>query len=251
MAPSLAPIARRSLAQSVMDGLIAHLRAGGLQPGAALPPQPALARELGVSRPVLREALQGLAALGMVEIRPGRGCFVRASEPGPGSDDDPDILPDRYSHETAVEVLEARMVIEAELAAFAAERATPRDEAALEAILERLQHAVERGRGTSQVTSAFHQALAQAGHNAVLFRMARLLNRARLAQGLRVEQAMPDIAAHEFDSHRALLAAVRTRDPAIARAAMREHLEIAHGWEDRIDALRGAIAATDGGAAPG
>lgn len=229
----LRPIEKQTLAQTVVDRLLQVIREGGLRPGQALPSQHGLARSLSVSRPVLREAMQALAAMGVVEIRPGSGCFVRDPTGA-----DADQWADMFTHEGAIEVLEARMVVEVELAAMAATRATADDLAEMEGILGRLRRTVARGRATSHVTSDFHQALARAGHNRPLARMAQTLAQARLVQGMRVEHALPDIAAGEEDSHRALLEAVAGRDPGVARAAMRQHLEIAHGWEQRIVALR-------------
>jgi GntR family transcriptional repressor for pyruvate dehydrogenase complex len=193
-----------------------------------------------VSRPVLREALQGLASVGLIEIRPGSGCYVR----DPNGLGTPESLFEVLTHETALEVLEARMVVEVELAGLAAERATASDLQAMGKIMARLKRAVARRQITSGITSDFHQALSRAGHNGVLFRMTQLLTRPRMAQGIRVEHALPDIMAGEYDSHRRLYDAVRCRDPAIARTAMREHLQIAHGWEERVSALRREIAAS-------
>jgi GntR family transcriptional regulator, transcriptional repressor for pyruvate dehydrogenase complex len=215
------------------------IQGGALRPGDVLPSQHELARRLSVSRPVLREAMQGLASIGLVEIRPGSGCYVG----DPNRLTDPATLFEVLTHETALEVLEARMVVEVELAGLASERATGADFYHLETILRRLKRAVSRGQATAQITSDFHQALDRAGHNAILYKMALLLTRPRLAQGIRVEHALPDIMAREYDSHLLLYEAVRTRDPAVARRAMREHLEIAHGWEDQIAALQREIAA--------
>jgi DNA-binding FadR family transcriptional regulator len=234
----LQPVEKQTLAKVVMQRLVEYIQGGSLRPGDPLPSQHELARQLSVSRPVLREAMQGLASVGLIEIRPGSGCYVR----DPNRLSDPDTLFDVLTHETALEVLEARMVVEVELAGLAAERATPADFHHLETILKRLKRAVSRGQPTAQITSDFHQALARAGHNTVLFKMAQLLTRPRLAQGIRVEHALPDIMAREYDSHCVLYDAVRTGNPANARAALREHLEIAHGWEDEIAALQREIA---------
>lgn len=234
----LRPVERQTLAKAAMERLLELVQGGALAPGEALPSQHALARQLGVSRPILREAMQGLAAAGLIEIRPGSGCYVR----DPQRLTDPDTLFEVFTHETALEVLEARMVVEVELAALAATRMTEADRHRLEAILARLRRAVGRGQPTAAITGDFHQALAHAGHNAVLGKMARLLTRPRVMQGVRVEHALPDIMAGEYDSHRHLYDAVRVGDPNRARAAMREHLEIAHGWEDQIAALRQQIA---------
>jgi len=230
----LQPIEKRSLAQTAIERLLAYVKAADFRPGQPLPSQHELARQLEVSRPVLREAMQGLASLGVIEIRPGSGCYVRDAH----ADINAERWVDSFSHEGAVEVLEARMVVEVELAGLAATRATDRDLAEMQAILERIKQAVARGRPTSHITSDFHQAIERAGHNQVLVRMAHLLTQARLVQGLRVEHALPDIAAHEYESHRLLLTAVASRNPDQARLAMRQHLEVAHGWEDQINRLR-------------
>jgi GntR family transcriptional repressor for pyruvate dehydrogenase complex len=238
MVAHLQPVERQTLATIVMQRLIEYIQGRPLRPGDPLPSQHELARQLAVSRPVLREAMQGLASMGIIEIRPGSGCYVR----DPNGFADPDHLFDVLTHETALELLEARMVVEVELARLAAQRATEADFRAMEKILVRLRRAVARGQLTSGITSDFHQALARSAHNAILFKMAQLLTRPRMAQGIRVEHALPDTMAGEYESHRRLYEAVRSRDPERARAAMKEHLEIAHGWEDRIAALRREIA---------
>ena len=234
----LRPVEKQTLAKAAMQSLLELVQGGSLAAGDLLPSQHELARQLGVSRPVLREALQGLAAVGLVEIRPGSGSYIG----DPTAQTDPNTLFEVVTHEAALETLEARMVVEVELAALAALRITDADRRMLETILARLRRAVGRGQATAPITSDFHHTLVRAGHNAVLGKMARLLARPRLAQGLRVEHALPDIAAGEYDSHRLLYEEVVAGDPDRARIAMRKHLELAHGWEDQVAALRIALA---------
>jgi DNA-binding FadR family transcriptional regulator len=234
----LQPVEKQTLAKVVMQRLVEYIQGGSLRPGDVLPSQHELARQLSVSRPVLREAMQGLASVGLIEIRPGSGCYVG----DPHRLTDPESLFEACTHEAALEVLEARMVVEVEMAGLAAQRATEDDFRQMEVILRRLKRTVQRRQPTSQITSDFHQALSRAGHNAVLYKMSQMLTRPRLAQGIRVEHALPDIMAGEYDSHLALYQAVRSRDPLLARRALREHLEIAHGWEEQIAALQRQIA---------
>jgi GntR family transcriptional repressor for pyruvate dehydrogenase complex len=230
----LRPIEKQTLTQTVVDRMLAFIQAGEIRPGQPLPSQHLLAEQLSVSRPILREAMQVLAAMGVVEIRPGSGCYVR----DPHASTDLDSWIDIFTHDGAIEVLDARMVVEVELAGMAALRATEDELAEMLEILERLKRSVARGRATSHITSDFHQALARAGHNRPLYRMAQLMTQARLVQGLRVEHSLPDISAQEYESHKILFDAVASRDPDLARRLMREHLEVAHGWEERINALR-------------
>src|SRR5262245_9873088 len=76
MQPLLQPLQKRSLAQQAFEQLLAYVQDGSFRPGDPLPSQQELARRLTVSRPVLREAMQRLAAAGLIEIRHGSGCYV-------------------------------------------------------------------------------------------------------------------------------------------------------------------------------
>ncbi len=226
----LIPVERQTLAKSVMEQLIAYIRTDGIESGDALPNQNELAKQLSVSRPILREALQALETIGIVEIRAGSGCYVR----DPNADVEPEDLLELYTHESALALLETRMVVEVELAGLATIRATEEDFDRMSSILRRLKRASSRGQLSSPITSDFHQALSRAGHNIVLYRMAQLLARPRLAQGIRVEAAFPDVTTNEYVSHRKLYDAVRSGDANVARIVMREHLKLAHGWESKI-----------------
>jgi GntR family transcriptional repressor for pyruvate dehydrogenase complex len=230
----LQPVERKTLAQVVIQRLMEYIESGELGPGDVLPSQHLLARQLGVSRPVLREAMQGLASVGLLKIRPGSGCYVAAS---PNSVNRAELF-EILSHEAALEAMEARMVVEVELAGLAAERATEEDFAEVEAALDRLRLAIEANAETSEITSELHRLLASAGHNHFLHKMSQLLDGARTAQFTRIEAALPDIKADEFENHRILYEAIRSGDPDRARAAMREHLESAHGLEERVSWLK-------------
>ena len=230
----LQPVERQTLSSVVMQRLMEHIKRGNLVAGDLLPSQHELARQLGVSRPVLREAMQGLASRGVVTVKPGSGCYVGASLDAA----DPESLLEAIIHDAALETLEARLVVEVELAGLAAERATTDDYRVLEELLAQLARATARHDDTAGITGEFHRALAWAGHNAVLFRMAELLSRPRAAQGFRIEHALPDMRSGELASHRRLYDAVRFGGPATARAEMRHHLEIAHGWEQQVARLR-------------
>jgi GntR family transcriptional repressor for pyruvate dehydrogenase complex len=246
MIEPLQPVERQTLATVVLRRLMDFIEQGSLRPGDPLPPQHELARRLSVSRTVLREAMQGLASLGVIEIRPGSGCYVQERERRL----DTDALLEAYTHETALEVIEARIVIEVELAGLAALRATDDDLQRLETSLARIKRATARRRPTFALTAEFHRLLARAAHNGVLYRVAQLLRRPTLAEGVRVERELPDVAAREHETHVRLYLAVRDRDEAAARRLMREHLETAHGWEQEIASLRAARQASSEAATP-
>ena len=230
----LHPIKRATLAQQVMQRLIEYVHDAELQAGDVLPSQHELARQLAVSRPVLREAMQGLASIGFLEIRPGSGCYVGRTPPVTHASD----LFEIATHDAALQAWEARMVVEVELAGMAAIRATEADIQDIEAALRRINQAVLNGDETSDLTLRFHQILAASGHNSYLLRMSELLDQARVAQFMRVQSSLPDVKARQFESHRILIEAICSRDPDIAREAMREHLRVAHGHEERVSELR-------------
>jgi DNA-binding FadR family transcriptional regulator len=235
---AFAPVEKITLAARVAEQLMTHIRNGSLQPGDPLPSQYKLAQKFGVSRPVLREAMQGLVTIGLIEIRPGSGCYVGS----PGIPSDPDALFEIVTHEAALETLEARMVVEVELAALAAQRGIEQDWHAIASILEKLRAAAEADAETAAITSDFHRALARAAHNSVLYKMSQLLSRARAAQGVRIEQALPDVKSGEYASHLRLYQTVRDGNADAARREMRRHLEIAHGWEKRVSSLKTRLA---------
>lgn len=230
----LKPVERMTLTQIVMQRLMEYITSGDFQPGDPLPSQHSLAEQLGVSRPVLREAMQGLASIGLLDIRPGSGCFVRASTAPANREAMFEIL----THGAALEALEARMVVEVELAGLAAMRATSDDFQAVEAVLARLEAAIAEGHQTSEITAELHRILSSAGHNAYLHQMSDLLDRARTMQFSRIEAALPDVTVGEVESHRALYEAIRSGNPERARAAMRDHLQVAHGLEERVSWLK-------------
>lgn len=119
MPPPSGPGRRRRLYEVLADRIVDFVEAQGLNPGQRLPPERLLAAEMGVSRATLSQALVALEVRGMVDVRHGDGVVVNAPH-GPVAGTAPGPL------------LEARLVIEPELAALAAERATPeqREEAA-------------------------------------------------------------------------------------------------------------------------
>lgn len=240
MSDALRPVEKTTLTERVAQRLMEHIQGGRLQPGDPLPSQYQLAKMFGVSRPVLREAMQGLVSIGLLEIRPGSGCYVGS----PRVPSDSERFFEVLTHQAALETLEARLVVEVELAGLAALRGDDRDWQGFGGILERLRLASEAGAETAAITSDFHEALSRAGHNSVLYKMSHLLRRARVAQGVRIEQALPDIRAGEYDSHLRLYLVVRSGNPDEARAEMRRHLEVAHGWEERVSALKTRIAAS-------
>lgn len=243
---ALRPVKLVRLVQSVADRLIAYIVANDLQPGDLLPPQRDLADSLEVSRPILRQAVVQLENDGVVFVRQGSGMYVSSAlAADPHTRPAPESPPPAghadagfFSHESASAVLEARMVIESEIAALATRRATPEDIEEMEHDLSNIRTAIREEKATVSATSRFHRSLARAAHSPVLARILEELTQPMMIGGLRIESALPDVMGAEEANHRAILVALQSGDEEVARTAMREHLEKAHHWEKRVEELR-------------
>lgn len=250
---ALRPVKPVRLVESVADCLTTYIVANNLQPGDLLPPQRELAVSLEVSRPILRQAVVQLEKDGVVSVRQGSGMYVSGAlavepntRPTLGSQSASAGHTDTafYSHESAFAVLEARMVIESEIAALAARRATHTDIEEMENDLSKIQTAIHEGKATVSATSRFHRSLAKAAHSPVLAGFLSELTQPMMIGGLRIESALLDVMGSEEANHRAILHAIRSGDEEVARTAMREHLEKAHHWEERVEQLRSATTKT-------
>jgi GntR family transcriptional regulator, transcriptional repressor for pyruvate dehydrogenase complex len=215
----------RRLYRQIADQLRALIAAGEWPLGTRLPPERDLAQQLGVSRPSVREALIALEVEGLVEVRMGSGIYVTAL----------DALPAARSALGQTlgpfDIIRARALIEAELAALAARSRTP-------ALLKKLRVAVKAmeddiARNTMPIRGdrEFHLALAEASDNAALVRVVTELfderNNPMFEQlGRHFENAKSWRAA--VAEHRAVMRAVGNGEVAAARRAMQTHLQNSH-----------------------
>src|SRR5512144_2293892 len=118
----------RRLSRQIAEQIRGLIHSGEFPAGARLPPERDLARQLGVSRPSVREALIALEVEGLVEVRIGSGIYVQA----PRGKDPPAEGADTHAEAGPFELLRARYVIEAECAALAAKSAKRAQVAAIE-----------------------------------------------------------------------------------------------------------------------
>ncbi|QIK78043.1 FadR family transcriptional regulator [Sphingomonas piscis] len=210
------------LYQSVVRQLGQAIEAGAYPVGTRLPSERDLAEQLGVSRPVVREAIVVLQNSGMVEIRHGAGVFVRAKAESAGSFGmDADAGP--------FEVIEARRLLEGEVAALAAELVTDRQIAELETLLDRLGDMRLDEATREQADRAFHLALARVTGNDVLVNLVEMLWDIRYQSSLCAyffKRARDAGIEPVVDEHRVVLDALKARDPEAARKGMRDHLAL-------------------------
>jgi DNA-binding FadR family transcriptional regulator len=212
------PIDSKRLYEQVADQIGALIRGGEFQTGQRLPAERDLAKSLGVSRPVVREAMVALEIAGLVEVRTGSGAYVR--EP----DKEGTVLNAGHS---PTDVLNARMIVEGEAAALAAANASAQDvEAAADAIRQMVADH-DAGRSWSAADLAFHVAVAYGSRNAVLAMVVERLWQEQYGPVFAILSERAHLAenwAATLMSHQAILEAIRRRDPAAARQRMRAHL---------------------------
>jgi DNA-binding FadR family transcriptional regulator len=209
--------------EAIASALAERILSGELEAGERLPSERHLALEFGASRPIVREALRSLIERGLIEVGAGRGAFVRGAMGPRGYQ--PLDLEYRRRGTTARQLSEARLMLESEAAAFAAEHADANDLAALERALDRLDASrtpLDRVRNDL----AFHSTLVAASHNPVIETMFATI------QGLTAELMVrsvgdPEIVRRSDPYHRAAFEAIRSRDQKAARAAIRAHLSVA------------------------
>ncbi len=214
-------VKRVRLTESVTDRLIAMLRHGDLRPGTKLPSERELRLQLAVGRSSIREALQALIGKGMIEAHPGRGYFVRAAT-GKGSAI-AQLTPLLAGTQSLLDMLEARLILEPEIAALAAKNATPLDFASLDRALLRIAAAARRGRTVYRAAAMFHVEFAKAAHNAALVQMVRSLVSVMSYWG-RVFEWVPGRAQQELRLHRDLFECLKRQNPQAMRQKMQEHI---------------------------
>lgn len=229
-APAPTLNARRSLHGRVVQDLGARIAGGGYEPGALLPSEAVLGASFGVSRTVLREAVKVLASKGLVEARPKIGTRVR-----PRADWnmlDPDVLVWQCAGPglpgVAEDLMEIRRVVEPHAAALAAGRASDAEIAAIAAAYADMERAPDI-ESSVDPDVRFHLAIMDATHNAFLRPLGALI-RAALRASFRLSKMPPGAHERSMPRHKAVLDAIRDRDPEAARAAMRDLLD--HAAED-------------------
>jgi GntR family transcriptional regulator, transcriptional repressor for pyruvate dehydrogenase complex len=218
----LTPVTRTTLTADICREMVSHLIRGDWADGERIPTEKELCRQLGVGRASLREALKALEIMGMIETRLGDGTFVChrsefLSRPLLWA-----ITSSRSSD--LQELVEARRLIEVELAGFAAERASSED---LEEIRKYLDQ-MEAGRIDASVFQEadinFHLAVAAAAHNRVLHK-ALHLTRSLIQGWIGRSLAHKGVADEALGHHKQILLAITRKDPDQARVAMRQHLD--------------------------
>jgi DNA-binding FadR family transcriptional regulator len=216
----LQTVENRRLYRQIADQIAALIEKGEYGVGERLPPERDLAKQLGVSRPSVREALIALEVEGYVEVRVGSGVYVA----GPRVGEAPEALP---ADSGPFELIRARWLIEAECAALAAKAATRAQVRAIEEALDQMADEARRGDMPLASDRLFHLRIAEASGNSALALVVRTLWDQRTGPlFLRLEHHFdtPALWSVALREHREIVAAIARHDAGAARAAMRRHM---------------------------
>jgi DNA-binding FadR family transcriptional regulator len=223
----LQSIEPQRLYRQIAEQLRSLIASGEFQPGSRLPAERDLARQLGVSRPTVREALIALEVEDVVDVRTGSGIYV--VQPGArAANAQAQYDPAEWG---PLELMRARELVEGEVAALAARNAKKAQVAAIAGALAQMHEQAATGVAPRAGDQAFHTAVAQACGNEVLRDTVHGYWQAR--SGLLFERLgdhfeNPPSWKAALIEHEAVLDAIRAHDPIAAKAAMQSHLKKAY-----------------------
>jgi GntR family transcriptional regulator, transcriptional repressor for pyruvate dehydrogenase complex len=218
---SLAPVARRKLSETVAQQLIEAFR--DLPPGTKVPSERELTKDLGVGRSTVREALNGLAVLGVLTIRHGQGAFIaeNAKPEAPHAN-----LTAALERGETHEYVEARLLVEVQVTRLAAERRTEEDLQRIEDALTVQEKSLSADDidATLDVAVSFNVLLAEAAHNEILAAMIQTFVQLMAERGPKL-YALEGFGDWDLAEHRGIYEAVRDQDGDRAAELMRKHIE--------------------------
>jgi len=214
------------------------IRQRKLSPGDKLPSEHILAQSFGASRPSVREALSALEILGIIEGRGGKGNFITDNLERFGYEQE---LRDLTQQSSSFELLEARKVLEVEIAGLAAEKGTNEDLAAIQGSLDKMKRVINNAPKIIQSDREFHINIAKAAHNAILLSMAiylatglneklwiNLKEKASSSSGGNrkyLDETISELYGKYLDQHAQIFDAIKNKDAKGASEEMHSHLD--------------------------
>jgi len=214
-----------TLTDRVVAALIDLIRGEDFPPGSRLPSEMDMASRFGVSRTVIREAISRLKSEGLVESRQGSGVFVREGNMDAPFRIDPNIMD---SIQSVLQVVELRLALEGEIAAFAAKRRSAGHMKAIAQALKQIENDELEGKDGVDADIAFHQSIAEATGNPHFLSLIEFLFnflRNATATTRSYEATKATLSRQVKQEHAAIVDAISRQDPEAARAAARRHME--------------------------
>ncbi len=219
------PIKPKKISDQVFEQIRELIFRGQLKPSQQLLPERELAEQLNVSRTTVRNAINKLEVMGLLEHKQGQGTFVRSPETW--RQDNPLAMAMRTEKATLKDLLEVRLGMECNAAALAAERAERRDLEFMQNSMKEFDTEIQSGHLGTDADTAFHMAIAFATKNPFhVYIMKNFYDllfsgiRENLSHLYRVEGNLEKI----FRQHMAIFESIRNSDSKAAYNAMKQHI---------------------------
>jgi GntR family transcriptional repressor for pyruvate dehydrogenase complex len=230
MPHKLKPIKPKRISDQVFDQLRELIFRGEFKAGEKILTERELAEAFNVSRTSVRDAINKLVVMGLLEQKQGQGTFVRSPESREKS-----ILATMVESQDAsiTDLLEVRMGLECNAAAMAATRAVEKDLQFMEKSIEEMQKEVASGRLGTEADASFHMAIAYATNNPLqIFIMKNFYD--FLFTGIKVNleglYVVPGNIDIILEQHRAIYQAIRDHNPEAALRAMKQHIDFVYNF---------------------
>ncbi|MCL5994634.1 MAG: FadR family transcriptional regulator [Chloroflexi bacterium] len=222
-------VTRERLSEQVAARIQDLITSGEIEVDDRLPSEHDLARQMGVSRTVIREAIKALEEKGLVRTVTGSGTYVSRVNADNMSESIGLFIEQNSS--TFEDFYELRRILEVEIAALASDRATSQDIISLEKAVRRVEEIVAAGSATPdlledfvQADLEFHNLLAKATHNPLLLVIQELAPE-QLLDFIRLTARAAEAVERTLSDHRKILEGVMNRDAQVCRRLMREHID--------------------------
>lgn len=214
---------RSLLYESVIVHIKEQLLVGQLQPGDRLPSMAELAQQLQISQASVREAYRVLESLGVVNVVQGRGTTVSATFQSSAGNRDPFSFFQLAERETQTHLFEVRKLLEPELAALAADRATAAEAEAVYDTAVAMENLFRQNEDFIEPDIRFHELVALASHNPLMLRILSALN-TLLLDSRRHTSRIPGASEKAIHYHKLIAAAIKEQNPDVARSLMYQHI---------------------------
>lgn len=214
-------IERSGLSDRVADRILTLISERHLKSGDRLPPERELALLMGVSRPIIREALRALSYMKVIENRQRAGTFITSLKP--------EMLVEHLEFvfslddSTYLELLRARKVVEPGLAELAAQNISDEELGRLVILDEKSSEQINNPEAFLQTDLELHAIITSAAHNMMLSRFMASIVKISIHSRRRTNTFV-DVRQHTINDHHRIVSALRARDPQAARQAMLDHL---------------------------
>lgn len=214
------------LVERVVQAIEDQILQGRINVGSRLPPEREFSEQLGVSRPVVREAVRILTTQGLLETRHGIGTTVRALSRDEVTRPLKLFLRIRGQDVSVEHLHHVRSILEVENAGLAAEQGTCADIVELRAICREMEDASLDPANFALKDSAFHRRLSETTHNPLLILLLDSVHD-MMAEVRELLSTESTVYQRVMPTHIRILESVAAHDRSAARQAMREHLDIA------------------------